>query len=162
MAAAEQTWAQRIINLNWKECWTFVFCSSISTFCFIEVWLIYNFCCRVRWFSYTYIYIYIHFKKFFFSIMVYHRILNIVFCAVQVGMLNFCNWQMGVRVLSWGTFWHFQNYLTLIICSFSSMWQEKGLRFSHWKHHRSNPGFVLSELIFSKPQKHSMFQISYL
>ena len=106
--------------------------------------------------SVIHIYIYIHFKKFFLSFMVYHKVLNIVFCAIQVGMLNFCNWQMGVRVLSWGNFWHFQNYLTLIICSFSSMWQEKGLRFSHWKHHGSNPGSVLSELIFSKPQNHSV------
>ena len=32
---------------------------------------------------YTYIYIYIHSFLIFFSIMIYHRILNIVPCAIQ-------------------------------------------------------------------------------
>ena len=45
-----------------------------------------NFCCTVKWFIYIYMYIYIHIHIFFFIIffiMVYHRILNIVPCAIQ-------------------------------------------------------------------------------
>jgi len=44
---------------------------------FIEVWLLYDvkFCCTAKQFSYTH--------DIFFSIMVYHRILNIVPCAIR-------------------------------------------------------------------------------
>ena len=49
-----------------------------------------NFCCRAKWFRYIYIseyiYIYPHICTFFFiffSITVYHRILNIGPCAIQ-------------------------------------------------------------------------------
>ena len=38
-----------------------------------------HFCCTAKWFSYTYVYSFF----IFFSIMVYHRILNIVSCAIQ-------------------------------------------------------------------------------
>ena len=38
-----------------------------------------NFCCIAKWFSYTYILFFL----IFFSIMVYHRKLNIVLCATQ-------------------------------------------------------------------------------
>ena len=37
-----------------------------------------NYCCTAKWFSNTYIDIFI-----FFSIMVYHRILNVIPCAIQ-------------------------------------------------------------------------------
>ena len=60
-----------------------------NTFNFlIEVELIYNVvlisAVQRRWFSYTYIYMYIYtfLKEMFFSIMIYHRILNIVPCAI--------------------------------------------------------------------------------
>ena len=37
-----------------------------------------NFCCTLKWFSYTYVY-----NLFIFSIMIYHRVLNIVPWAIQ-------------------------------------------------------------------------------
>ena len=46
----------------------------------VNLWCV-NFCCTEKWFSYTHTYIYILF--YIFCIMVYHRILNIVLCAVQ-------------------------------------------------------------------------------
>ena len=49
---------------------------------FIEVQLIYNVFLLYSKVILLYIYIYIHFLIFF-SIMVYHRILNIVLCAIQ-------------------------------------------------------------------------------
>ena len=52
-----------------------------------------NFCCTANLFSYTYIYtyicIYILFHIDYFSIMVYHRTLNIIPCAYTLGPLLF-------------------------------------------------------------------------
>ena len=54
----------------------FCFCWSI-----VDLWSCVNFCCTTKWFSYTYIY-YILFLIFF-SMVIYHRILNIVPWSIQ-------------------------------------------------------------------------------
>ena len=47
-----------------------------------------SFRCTAKWFSYTHIYTHIlTFSFIFFSIMVYHRILNIVPCAIQYDLV---------------------------------------------------------------------------
>ena len=44
-----------------------------------------NFCCTVKWFSYTYIFFFI-----FFSIMVYYKRMNILPCAMQLDLVYSC------------------------------------------------------------------------
>ena len=70
-------------------CWGVLpisFAMYFQVFCFYN-WSIVdsqycvNFCYTAKWFWYTYIYV--HILKILFSIMVYHRILNIVPCVIQ-------------------------------------------------------------------------------
>ena len=65
---------------NFKNFIIYLYWSIVDLQCCVSFW------CTAKWFSYIYIYIYIYIYnlfKIFLSIMVYHRILNIVLCARQ-------------------------------------------------------------------------------
>ena len=59
--------------------WTVEKRVKIGFYCsLVDIRYCVSFCCTAKWFSHTYVYIFI-----FFSIMVYHRMLNRVPCATQ-------------------------------------------------------------------------------
>ena len=60
--------------------------SNLYCWSIVDLQCCVNFCCIAKWFRYIYIHIHIYTYTYifstFFSIMVYHRILNIVPCAI--------------------------------------------------------------------------------
>ena len=67
-----ETWRAAVPGVSKSQTWL-----SNWTKLIVESQCCVNYCCTAKWFSYTYIFIFI-----FFSIMVYHRTLNMVPCAI--------------------------------------------------------------------------------
>ena len=59
-----------------------------------------NFCCTAKWLSYTYLYT---FFFIFLSMMVYHRILNIVPCATQQNLVVHPALYDSLHLLTWNS-----------------------------------------------------------
>ena len=66
-----------------QQYWSFLFFSIYIYICIVDLQCCVNFCCTANWLSYSYICSF----SYYFSFVLYHRILNIVPCAIQLDLV---------------------------------------------------------------------------